>query len=64
MACTDKSELWDQANIAKNKWIKSSLTFLGKEFDIDHDYEKLHNAIVDLELNLKVWNRLKYSLQL
>ena len=23
MACTDKSELWDQANIAKNKWIKS-----------------------------------------
>ena len=48
----------------RRKGGKSSLTALGREFDIDHDYEKLHNAIVDLELNLKVWNRLKYSLEL
>jgi len=48
----------------RRKGIKSNLTSLGKEFGIDHDYENLHNAIVDLELNLKVWNKLKYSLEL
>ena len=32
---------------------------LGKEFRIDHDYENLHNALVDLKLNIKVWNELK-----
>jgi len=48
----------------RRKGIKSNLTSLGKEFNIDHDYDKLHNAIVDLELNLKVWNKLKYALEL
>jgi len=48
----------------RRKGIRSSLTFLGKEFNIEHDYDKLHNAIVDLELNLKVWNKLKYALEL
>ena len=48
----------------RRKGIKTNLTALGKEFDIKHDYENLHNTIVDLELNLKVWNRLKYSLEL
>ena len=48
----------------RRKEVRSSLTALGKEFNIDHDYDKLHNAIVDLELNLKVWNKLKYALEL
>jgi len=48
----------------RRKGIRSSLTLLGKEFNIEHDYDKLHNAIVDLELNLKVWNKLKYALEL
>ena len=48
----------------RRKGVRSSLTALGKEFNIDHDYDKLHNAIVDLELNLKVWNKLKYALEL
>ena len=48
----------------RRKGIRSNLTALGKEFGIDHDYANLHNALVDLELNLKVWNKLKYSLEL
>ncbi len=48
----------------RRKGIRSNLTALGKEFDIEHDYQNLHNALVDLELNVKVWNRLKYSLEL
>ena len=44
--------------------IKTNLTSLGKEYNIEHDYENLHNAIVDLRLNLKVWNRLKFQIEL
>ena len=41
----------------RRKGIRSNLTALGKEFGIDHDYANLHNALVDLDLNLKVWNK-------
>lgn len=41
------------------KGVKTNLLAMGKDFDIDHDYDNLHNALVDLELNLKVWNKLK-----
>jgi len=44
--------------------IKTNMTALGKEFGIEHDYDNLHNALVDLRLNLKIWNRLKYQLEL
>jgi DNA polymerase III epsilon subunit-like protein len=48
----------------KRKDVKSSLTFLGKENNIEHDYEKLHDAINDLDLNLKVWNKLKWQIEI
>ena len=48
----------------KQKGIKTNLLALGKEFDIQHDYDKLHDAIVDLELNVKVWNKLKYMVEI
>jgi hypothetical protein len=48
----------------RRKGIRTNMTALGKEFDIKHDYENLHNALVDLGLNLKIWNKLKYSLEL
>ena len=48
----------------RRKGVKSSLTALGREFDIDHDYDNLHNALVDLKLNLKVWNKLKWQIDL
>ena len=44
--------------------IKTRLEVLGKEYGIEHNYDMLHNAIVDLELNLKVWNKLKHSIEL
>ena len=46
------------------KGIKTNMTSLGKEFGIEHDYDNLHNALVDLKLNLKIWNKLKYQLEL
>ena len=46
------------------KGVRTNLTALGKEYDIEHDYDKLHNALVDLELNLKIWNKLKWQIDL
>ena len=48
----------------KKKGVKTSLPVLGKEFEIPHDYENLHDAICDLELNLKVWNKLKFHVEI
>lgn len=44
--------------------IKTRLETLGKEYGIEHDYDRLHDAIVDLELNLKVWNKLKFQIEI
>lgn len=46
------------------KGVRTSLTALGKEYELEHDYDKLHNALVDLELNLKLWNKLKWQIDL
>jgi DNA polymerase III epsilon subunit-like protein len=53
---------YKQIHTIKSK-IKCSLGVLGKEFDIDHDHNSLHDALVDLELNLKFWNKLKYMIE-
>ena len=44
--------------------VKTSLTALGKEYMIEHDYDNLHDAITDLELNVKVWNKLKLQIEI
>ena len=46
------------------KTIKTNLSASGKEFGIEHDYDSLHDAIVDLKLNLKVWNKLKWQVEI
>jgi len=46
------------------KGMKTSLSALGKDNDIEHDYANLHDALVDLELNLKVWNFLKWRVEI
>jgi DNA polymerase III epsilon subunit-like protein len=46
------------------KGIKTNLTAVGKYYDIEHDYANLHNALVDLELNVKVWNKLKWEIDI
>ena len=48
----------------RRKGVRTNLMSLGKEFKIEHNYDKCHDAIVDLELNLKVWNQLKYQIEL
>lgn len=51
-------------NNRRIKGIKTNLKALGQEFGIEHDYEKLHNALVDLELNIKVWDKIKYQIDI
>ena len=46
----------------RKRSIKYNLSALGKEFNIDHDYDNLHNAIVDLQLNMKVYDKLSYMI--
>ena len=47
----------------RKRGLKTRLGGLGVEFNIEHDYDKLHDALVDLELNLKIWNKLKWQLE-
>jgi DNA polymerase III epsilon subunit-like protein len=54
---------WRMAN-AVVKGIKTNLKLLGSEYGIVHDYENLHDAIVDLELNLKIWNKQKFQIEI
>ena len=46
------------------KGVKTNLTALGKEYGIEHDYGNLHDALQDITLNLKVWNRLKFQIEI
>lgn len=48
----------------KAKGIKTNLTALGREYGIEYDYDNLHNSIIDLGLNLKVWNKLKFQVEI
>jgi len=47
----------------RKRGLKTRLEFLGKEYKIEHDYDNLHNALVDLSLNVKVWNKQKFSIE-
>ena len=46
------------------KGVKTNLTALGKEFEIDVDYNNLHDAVNDLILNIKVWDKLKWQIEI
>ena len=48
-------------NIRK-KGLRTSLGALGKSYGIQHDKSKLHDALADLELNVGVWEKLKYQI--
>jgi len=47
----------------RKKGVKTNLAALAKEFEIKHNPDKLHDAIVDLELNIKVWDKLKWMIE-
>jgi DNA polymerase III epsilon subunit-like protein len=44
----------------RKRGVRTSLIALGKEYEIDFDPTKLHEALYDLELNIKVWDKLKW----
>jgi len=46
------------------KGVKTNQTSLGKEFKIDFDYNNLHDALIDLELNMMIWNQLKWRIEI
>jgi len=47
------------------KGMRTNLTALGKEFNItDVDYNNLHNACEDVKLTFKVWNQLKFKIDI
>lgn len=46
------------------KGIKTSLITLAKEYGIEVDESKLHDALYDLEINKKVWDKMKYQIEL
>tara|TARA_R110000737_G_scaffold111243_1_gene144198 strand:+ start:467 stop:1132 length:666 start_codon:yes stop_codon:yes gene_type:complete len=46
----------------RKKGIRTSLGAVGKSNNIDHNYANLHDALVDLELNIKVWDKLKFQI--
>ena len=48
----------------RKKGLKTNLQAVSKEYGIEHNYEMLHDAIVDLELNLKLWNKMIYQLSI
>ena len=46
----------------RKRALKTSLGALGKSNNIEHNYASLHDALVDLELNVKIWDKLKYQI--
>ena len=48
----------------RKKGMRTNLAALGREYEIKHDDESLHDAVVDLELNVKVWNKIKWMVEL
>lgn len=46
------------------KGMKTNLTALGKEYNIHVDYEKLHDALRDIELTLKIFEKIKWQIEI
>jgi DNA polymerase III alpha subunit (gram-positive type) len=48
----------------RKKGVRTSLKAMGKHFGIEQDYDNLHDALVDLKLNLKIWNKIKWQVEI
>lgn len=48
----------------RKKGMKTSLMQLGKDYDIDFNPDTLHDAVNDLKLNVAVWNKLKWQVEI
>ena len=47
-----------------HKGVKTSLSALLKEYEIDFDPERLHDAVYDIEKNAELWNKMKYEIEI
>ncbi len=48
----------------RKKGLKTNLMQLGKDYEIDFDPDTLHDAVNDLKLNVAVWNKLKWQIEI
>lgn len=48
----------------RKKGVKTNLQALGREYDIKFDPDTLHDALNDLDLNIKVWNKIKWHIDI
>ena len=46
------------------KGLKTNLTALGKEYGIDVNYDNLHDSLEDVILTAKVFDKLKWQIQI
>jgi DNA polymerase III epsilon subunit-like protein len=46
------------------KGVKTNTLTLGTEYGIQHDYGNLHDAMVDLQLLIKIWNHMKFLVEI
>jgi DNA polymerase III epsilon subunit-like protein len=51
-------------HLKRKKALRTSLSSVAKENGIEHDYDSLHDAISDLDLNVKVWHKLKWQVDI
>jgi DNA polymerase III epsilon subunit-like protein len=45
------------------KGVKTNTKVLGEEYQIPHNYDNLHDALCDLQLNKKIWDKLKLQVE-
>jgi DNA polymerase III epsilon subunit-like protein len=48
----------------RRKGVKTNMAHLGREYKIDHNPDHLHDALIDLELNVKIWNKIKWQIEI
>ena len=53
-----------RAHNKRKKGVRTSLNALAKEYNIEIDKEKRHDALYDLHVNLMVWNKLKHNIEI
>jgi DNA polymerase III epsilon subunit-like protein len=46
------------------KGSKNSLSKVASNFNIEYDESRLHDGLYDLELNVQIWNKLKYQVDI
>ena len=46
------------------KGLKTNMTALAKEYELDFNPDMMHDATYDLKINIEIWDKLKFSLDI